>query len=1104
MNNKNFNIWLVFFILILSISCNDSSEYLYTQMEEFHTNIDFSNTIEEDDNYNIYNFMNIYTGAGVGIGDINNDGLPDIFFAGNMVSSKLYLNNGNFVFEDITKSSGILSDKWATGVSFIDINQDGWLDIYVCVSGVGKIETRANQLLINQKNNTFIDKAEEYNLADTGQNTQAAFFDYDLDGDLDMFLIVNPVDYNLSSVNRIKPRKLNGQSDSTDKLFRNNGNNTFTDVSVESGILIEGYSLGVGISDINNDGWPDIYVSNDFITNDILYINNKNGTFSDVSNTYFKHTSFAGMGNDLVDFNNDGLTDIFVLDMLPEGNFRQKMIIPSSSYDKFQLMLKAGYKAQYTRNTLQLNNGNGSFSEIGQFSGISQTDWSWSILLADYDNDGFKDAFITNGFRRDIGDLDYINYQQELSQPFGTEEARKKKKLAAINDLPSATIKNYFFKNNGDLTFSNTTNLWGIKQTSLSNGSAFADLDNDGDLDLIVNNINAKASILRNNSEKQSASNFLSIKLKGKEGNYDGIGAKLTLHTTSNVQYHQHYLSRGYESSVDQRIHFGIGSEDVIEKLTITWPDNKIQTIKNISANKTIIIDYVNSQHKDSVRNRNNKHLLFQNITQRTGINYQHRENNYVDFNTQPLLPHQHSKNGPKMSVGDVNGDNLEDLFIGGSKGFSGTFYLQRQDGTFKKKQLNLDLESEDTGSLIFDADNDGDLDLYVVSGGSEFKKNSIEYQDRLYINDGKGNFIKDSNALPKLRSSGSVVTASDFDNDGDLDLFVGGRVVPREYPLAPQSYLLRNDNGKFTDLTHQLNKELSTVGMVTAAIWVDYNQDDTLDLIVTGEFMPIRIFKNKNKKFIEVTHNANLSNTSGWWNSLIAADMDNDGDLDLVAGNLGVNTRYKASITKPLCIYMKDFDDNGTLDPIMTHYIQGENYILHSRDVLVNQINAMKSRFKTYKEYANVKFKDAFLPEELKNAYVVKANVFTSLYLENLGNGKFKTKALPNVAQFSSVNSIQAIDVNNDKNLDLLLVGNNYSAEASIGNTDAMIGVCLLGDGNGNFKHLEVNKSGFYVNSDAKNMKIITLKSKKKIVLISSNSDTLKVFSIEEKKIYN
>lgn len=1091
-------IFSVIVLLALIFSCSkEESNGLFTHLKPSHTNITFSNTIEEDDTHNIYNFMNIYTGAGVGVGDLNNDGFSDIFFAGNMVPSKLYLNNGDFVFEDITESSGVLSNSWATGVSVIDINQDGWLDIYVCVSGADTIENRANQLYINQKNNTFKESAKEYGLADTKQSTQAAFFDYDLDGDLDMFLIINPVDYSLSSVNRIKERKLDGTSNSTDKLYRNNGDNTFTDVSSKSGILVEGYSLGLAISDIDNNGWPDVYISNDFLTNDVLYMNQGDGTFLDVSNQVFKHTSFAGMGNDIADFNNDGLMDIMVLDMLPEDNERQKMIIPASSFDKFQLTLEKGYTAQYTRNTLQLNNGNDSFSEIGQLAGISQTDWSWSVLMADYDNDGYKDAFVTNGFRRDIGDLDYINYQQKSSNTFGTEDNKRKRKLDAIKALPSADVKNYFFKNNGNLTFDNVSENWGITEANLSNGAAFSDLDNDGDLDLIINNINEKASILKNNSKKTAETNYLKINLKGKKGNFAGIGAKITLQAENNLQYYQHYLSRGYESSMDPQIHFGLGNTQKIDSLKIEWPDKKTQILTDVNANEVITIDYANSEVKNLIENKSTK-KLFKDVSQSIGTaTYQHKENEFVDFKIQPLLPHMHSKNGPKMTSADINGDYLDDFFIGGSAGFSGSSFIQNSDGTFKEKLLNLDIDSEDMGSLLFDADNDGDNDLYIVSGGSEFKKDSKEYQDRLYLNDGKGNFSRKNEALPNIRSSGSIVTASDFDYDGDLDLFVGGRVIPGEYPLAPRSYILRNDSGTFTDITSQINNELTNIGMVTAAVWTDYDNDNLVDLIITGEFMPIKIFKNKGQKFEDVTSKAGLSETSGWWNSLTAADMDGDGDADLIAGNLGMNSRYKASITEPLCIYAKDYDKNSSIDPVMCYYIQGENYIAHPRNKLINQISAMRSRFKTYQEYADVKFKDAFLPEELESAYIVKATNFSSSYLENLGDGTFKVTALPNVAQFAPINAIKAIDINQDNQLDLVMIGNNTSGEASIGNHNAMIGSCLLGDGKGNFNPLSINDTGFFVDSDAKDIIQIDTKTNGDILFISSNSDTLKALKI-------
>ncbi len=1092
----------IFILVVQIVSCGRNADTLFISLPSAHTGINFSNDIEEDSIDNIYNFMNIYTGAGVGVGDIDNDGLTDIFMAGNRVSSKLYRNNGGLTFEDITKKSGLSSDRWATGVSMVDIDQDGWLDIYVCVSGGGAVAERANQLYINQKDGTFKEEAEAYGLADTAQATQAAFFDYDKDGDLDMFLIINPVDYALSSVNTIRPKKKEGESNSTDKLYRNNSNGTFTDVSAKAGILIEGYSLGLGIADVNNDGWPDVYISNDFMTNDVLYLNQGDGTFKDAAHTLFKHTSFAGMGNDIADFNNDGLMDIMVLDMLPEDNHRQKTIVPAGSFDKLQMLADRGYTPQYTRNTLQLNNGNGSFSEIGQFSGIDQTDWSWSVLLADYDNDGYKDAFVTNGFRRDLGDLDYINYQQqELSSPFGSKENRKQKKLEAIKNLPSAAVKNYFFRNKGDLSFDKVSEEWGIREKSLSNGSAFADLDNDGDLDLIVNNINEKASILENKSETNPSNTFLTIRLEGKQGNLQGIGTSLSLETHGMRQYYQHYLSRGYESSVDPQIHFGLGNAKKVDSLSVLWPDGKRQVLTDISPGQTITLRYANAKKATEKPTKKNEKVLFREVSQELGTIYRHQENKFNDFNVQPLIPHMQSKNGPHIATGDINGNGLDDFYVGGSAGYSGSFFLQDQKGGFVERPLDQDINSEDIGALFFDADADGDNDLYVVSGGSEFQKGGKEYQDRLYLNDGKGYFTRDSTALPEMKTSGSIVSSFDFDQDGDLDLFVGGRVVPGEYPLPPKSYLLRNDSGKFTDVTAELCSELSDLGMVTAALWTDYDGDGSTDLMLAGEFMPITIFKNDGTKFTEVTREAGLSKTNGWWNSLACGDFDHDGDKDYLAGNLGTNSRYRASIEEPLCIYAKDYDNNGSIDPVMCYYNDGKNYLAHTRDEIIKQISAMRLRFKTYESYADITFSEAFLPQELENAYVVHAEIFESSFIENLGDGTFAVLPLPNRAQLAPINGIETMDVNQDGNLDVLLVGNNYSGEASIGNHDAGIGLCLLGDGKGDFRSVTTAKSGFFVDGDAKDIKTVSRKNGESLILVGINSSFMKTFELSKGK---
>ena len=1098
MRNKLWPSALFVLLVLANLSCEPRTQKLFTNVEAAYSNIYFSNDIEEDDTHNMLNFMNIYTGAGVGVGDFNNDGLSDLFFTGNLVSNALYLNKGDFVFEDITRSAGLENSNWCTGVSVIDINQDGWSDIYVNVSGSDVLEKRANLLYINNKDNTFTEKAKSYGLADTAQAMQSAFFDYDQDGDLDMFVIVNPVDYNMSNVNSIKAKRIDGSAESTDRLYRNNGNYTFTDVSDEAGILSEGYSLGLGISDIDDDGWPDIYISNDFVTNDIMYINNGDGTFTDRLSERLKHTSFAGMGNDIADINNDGLPDIVVLDMLPQDNKRIKNSIPPASYDKFQMLGDLGYTDQYTRNTLQLNNGNKTFSEIGNLAGFSSTDWSWSVLLADYDNNGTKDAFITNGFRRDVGNFDYIDYQQRNSGFLGSMEARKAKKRKEISRLPSAAVSNYFFSNDGNISFTDTSSEWANLEPNLSNGAVYADLDNDGDLDIVVNTINEKANVLRNTSEKALSNHYLKLDLKGSTANQEGIGAKIRVKSNGKSQYYQHYLTRGYASSVDKKVHFGVEKATTIDSLSIIWPDGRTEIFENVKSDTTYTLDYINAENPLPAEKVEVKYM-FTEVAASLGIAFQHKENDYNDFNVQPLLPHMHSKQGPKLSVGDVNGDGIEDFYLGGPKGSSGQLYIQNSGGGFTQKPLDMNIESEDVDALLFDADTDGDLDLYVVSGGSEFQKNSVEYQDRLYLNDGLGNYSYAKRALPEMKDSGSVVTAGDYDNDGDLDLFVGGRLVPGEYPLPAHSYILKNDKGTFTDVTPSVCQFLVKPGMVSAALWTDMDTDGLLDLVVTGEFMPIQVFKNNGATLVNQTAKAGLAKSSGWWNSLAQGDFDNDGDIDFVAGNLGLNSKYNASSNQPLCIYANDYDKNGTLDPIMCFFIQGENYPAHPRNAMIGQIPAMKGRFKNYEDYANVTFEEAFLPEELEGAMVVKSQTFQSVYLENKGDGKFEIHNLAIEAQMGPVQAFHVMDIDTDGNLDILLVGNDYSFDASVGNQDAMTGLVLKGDGLGNFTSEKGNASGFFVDTDARDIKTLSLESGFPLLLVSSNSGTLKAFQIEK-----
>jgi hypothetical protein len=1067
---------------------------LFVQLPAHQTGITFVNQIEEDEKYNVLDYMNIYTGAGVAAGDINNDGLTDLYFSGNMRSGSLYLNRGNLTFDDITVSAGVEDNKWATGVSMVDINHDGWLDIYVCVSGPDPGEQRANLLYVNQQDNTFKEQAAAYGIAEMRQTMHSAFFDYDKDGDLDLFLIVNPTD-SVFNVDVIRPRKLNGQSASTDILYRNDGigpqgHPTFTDISQEAGILIEGHSLGVAISDINQDSWPDIYISNDFIGNDILYINQQDGTFTDQSTQYLRHTSYAGMGNDVADFNNDGLPDILVLDMRPEDSYRQKMLLPASRYDRFQLAVSKGYAPQFTRNTLQLNRGNGHFSEIGFLSGISSTDWSWSGLMADYDNDGDRDLFVTNGFLRDLGNLDYINYQQVYNNGMGDPEAKKAKKLEDIKALESVPLLDYLFENQGELSFEDRSETWGIKEKGFSSGALYADLDNDGDLELVINTLNDEAHVYENRSRQLKSHHFLKIKLSGSPTNPLGIGAAIKLYSGDSLQFYEHYLSRGYESGVDPNIHFGLGGQLTIDSLLIRWPDDKVQLLRNIKTDQTLHLYY---QEADTTVNRYRQASAKLFIKQTIQGLEKHQENNHVDFKDQHLLPHMHSRSGPGIAVGDVNGDGLEDFYTGGAAGQCGQLLIQQQNGDFLHKDWNFDCQAEDTGLLFFDADNDQDLDLYVVSGGTAFPKGSPLYQDRLYLNDGNANFTKATAALPAITASGSVVSAADFDRDGDLDLFVGGRVIPGRYPLNPQSYLLRNDTQdgicRFTDITAEANG-LAEVGMVSDALWTDYEGDGWVDLMLVGEFIPLTVYHNEAGNLVDRTANSGLANTHGWWNSLAAADFDHDGDTDYLAGNLGLNARYRASPDEPLCIYASDFDKNGSLDPVMCYYIQGENHLVHSRDDMVKQINAIRSRFQKYEDYAQVRFDEAFLPEELSEAFVVTAYHFASSYVENLGNGQFKLSPLPIEAQFAPVYGMQIDDMDGDGLLDALLVGNSYATEVSSGQYDASQGLLLKGDGKGNFTASSLISEGLVAASDAR--ALVKLNSLSYPLYLISNNDGL------------
>lgn len=1103
-------IWVTLFCFVSGCRQHDEKT-LFQLLPSSETGITFNNKLIESDSFNVLSFEYIYNGAGVGVGDVNNDGLTDIFFAGNMVPSSLYLNKGMFQFDDVTERASIKTNVWCTGVSMIDINQDGLLDIYISTiqPHVGKPSV-ANLLYLNRGINQegipiFEDVAAKIGLADSSYATQAAFLDYDLDGDLDMYMLTNALEsYNR---NQIIGLRNDGTGKSIDKFYRNegmvNGLPVFKDVSMEVGVQAEGWGLGIVVNDINRDGYPDLYIANDFMSNDHLYINTGDGKFVNSIRSMLKHQEQNGMGIDIADINNDALNDIVVLDMLPDDNLRQKTMFSTVGYDRFRLFREKGYEYQYIRNVLQLNNGNNTFSDIGYFSGIYATDWSWSSLFADFDNDGYRDLFVGNGYRKDVTDQDFIAYGKELSM-FTTDKNRKKIIREEIEKLPGVRKPNFLFRNNGDLTFTDKAKDWGLDQPSYSNGAAYADFDNDGDLDIVTNNINDEAFVYRNDlitNVAESDRHFLRIKLQGEKGNIAGYGTKITVYSSGQVHYAEHQTIRGYKSTVENIEHFGLGQvpSGVADSIRIIWPGGKTQLLRNVSVNQTITV-----QSKDAVPTHEKpvvpRVTMVRESHRDFGIDYHHEEEEFVDFlYGQMLLPHKHSQGGPGITVGDVNGDGLDDFIIGGSAGKRAKIFLQQNSGFFKTDSLP-GKAAEDMGVLLFDADNDGDQDLYCVSGSSEFKSDTANYQDRFYRNSGKGKFQYDAPALPELTSSGSCVVANDFDRDGDLDLFVGGRVVPMRYPETPESYLLVNGgNGNFFNQTSKFSSVLGETGLVTSAIWSDVNNDDWTDLVVVGEWMPVTIFINeKGKSFSKLT----LENSAGWWNSISGGDFDNDGDIDYIAGNLGVNSIFKASVDEPVTVYAKDFDNNGSVDPILCRYIQGKEHPVHPREALTGQIASLRGVVQRYSQYGGMGIHDLFSDEKLKNAIVLKSVMFSSVYIQNNGNNKFEIKPLPSQAQFSPMFGTMVTDLDEDGNLDILSVGNSYASEVLTGYYDAGIGNYLQGDGKGNFKAVPVTQSGFFVDGDAKAITKLISKTGRELLLVTQNNDSLKVFAKPVQKI--
>ena len=1105
-------------IIFLSfISCNKKETEvltknkivtLFTLLKAEETGINFVNKVKNEKNFNIFKYRNFYNGGGVAIGDINNDGLADIYLTGNMVANKLYLNKGNLKFEDISKTAGIEGNKpWSTGVVMVDINQDGLLDIYVSNAGNLKGNNHDNDLYINNGDLTFTENAEEYNLAKTGFSTHASFFDYDKDGDLDAY-ILNNSNIPVSSLGYAEQRDKRAQDwKNVPAIFRGvgdmllrNDNGKFVDVSEEAGIYgsLIGFGLGVMVTDINGDLYPDIYISNDFYERDYLYLNNQDGTFTEDIQNWIAHQSLSAMGVDIADINNDGKADIFITDMLPEADQRVKSVMEFEGYNVFKLKQSKDFSQQYIQNTLQLNNGNNTFSEIAHFSGVSKTDWSWAGLLLDMDNDGYRDIFVTNGINHDLTDLDFIDFfANDIIQKMALS-GKKQAIDSIINKMPVKPQPNYAYKNNGDLTFSNANKDWGFELPSLSNGVAYGDLDNDGDLDLVVNNVNMLPFVYQNNTEKLNENRYIKIKLEGKKENQFGVGATIKLYYKDKTYTQEQIPSRGFQSSMDYVMTIGLGVGKKVDSLRVIWPDDKTQQLTNIAVDTTLVLKQSEAnQIQKALKIKKTKTLLTE---IKTNNIEKHKENKYSDFDYEGLITKLLSQEGPALAVGDVNNDGHEDFFLGGAKNQSGALYFNLGNGRLKKSKDNAFIKEvilEDTAAAFFDANGDGFTDLMIGSGGNE-TVDRRKHKLRLYLNNGKGKFKLSKDKIPSLRNNISVITPSDFDNDGDIDVFVGSRSVVATYGINPAHLFLENNgDGTFENTTQKVAYDLKSAGMITDALWIDIDNDKIKDLITVSEWDTPKIYKNNGRRLVK--QKSSLDNLHGLWNVVKAADLDNDGDIDFVIGNQGNNTLHKSSKENPMKMWINDFDNNGTLEQITTNHQQGKDFPIHMKKELTAQLVSLKKQNLKASEYAKKSIDQLFPKEIFDRSIIKKSNISETVIAINNGNGEFKVKELPSRIQFSSIHGILCADVNNDGNLDIVMAGNNFEFKPQYSRLDANYGSVLLGDGKLNFTWQDYNTSGFLIKNEVKHLKIINDKNGKINIIAAINNDSPKIFKINE-----